>query len=78
MDWFGRLKIGRGQHINDMSEKDFTMEVMILRKLLKWTLSLLENNKMVGQAPPYKLKPVTVYPTNTILIRFDKARSPFD
>jgi len=55
MDWFVGLKIGRGQHITDMSEKDFTAEVMILRKLLKLTLRLLENNNMVGQAPPYKL-----------------------
>ena len=46
---------GRGQHITDMSEKDFTAEVMILRMLLKLVLRLLENKKMVGQAPPYKL-----------------------
>jgi len=30
-------------------------KVMILRMLLKLALMLLENNKMVGQAPPYKL-----------------------
>jgi len=51
----GGFKIGRGHHITDIKEKDFTAKVMILRMLLKLALMLLENNKMVGQAPPYKL-----------------------